>query len=104
MTSKRQAKYPTEEEIDRIVIDQADDDTAWGKSVRVKKPKTASLAIPSDLAARAAFLARLHGLSGPEEWATRVIRERVELEEVAISEAKKGLSARRTQGKSPVRR
>ena len=92
--TKKSAKRPTEEEIDRIVANQADDPSAWEKSIHVKKPKTASLTIPSDLAARAAFLARLHGSSAPDEWVTHIIRERVELEEVALGEAKRDLSAK----------
>lgn len=35
-----------EKEIDQIVIAQADDDSAWGKPVRVRKAKSASLSIP----------------------------------------------------------
>jgi len=41
------------------------------------------------------FLAQVHRASGVEEWLTRVIRERIELEEVAFAEAKRDL--RRTQ-------
>jgi hypothetical protein len=102
MTTRKQPKHPTESEIDRIVVDQADDDSAWQKPVHVKKRKTASLTIPSDLAARAAFLARLHGSSGPDEWVTRIIRERVELEEVAINEVRRDLSAKKARS-NPVR-
>jgi hypothetical protein len=40
--------------------------------------------IPADLAARAAILAQVNRASGVEEWITRVIRERIELEEVAF--------------------
>ncbi len=97
MTKKRPARRPTEEEIDRIVVDQVDDQSAWERPVHVKKPETASVTIPSDLAARAAFLARLHGYSAPDEWVTRIIRERVELEEVALGEAKRDLAAERTR-------
>jgi hypothetical protein len=44
------------------------------------------------LAARAAFLARLHRATDLESWVERVLRERVELEESAFSEAKKNLT------------
>src|SRR4030042_3821523 len=100
MRTKKAAKRLTEEEIDKIVTDQADDDSAWRKPVHVKRPKMSSMAIPSDLAARAAFLARLHKLSGVEEWVTHVIRERIQLEEAAFNEAKRGLSAKRVSGRS----
>ena len=44
----------SEQEIDRIVISQANDDSAWGSPARVRKTRRASLSIPPDLAARAA--------------------------------------------------
>jgi hypothetical protein len=42
------------------------------------------LSLPGDLAARAAFLAQLHRTKSVEEWLTRVIEERVELEEAVF--------------------
>ncbi len=92
-----------EDEIDRIVIDQADKRSAWEKPVHVKRPKGSSLTIPSDLAARASFLARLHGSSGLDEWVARILGERVELEEGAFSEARRNLSTHKTPAK-PLRR
>jgi len=50
----------TKEEIDSIMISQADDESAWEVPVKVCKSKSTSVALPSDLAARAAFFARLH--------------------------------------------
>jgi len=52
------------------------------------------LKIPGELAARAGFLARLHRISDVQEWLTRIIHERIEIEEVAFAEAKRALSAR----------
>ena len=46
-------------EIDKIVVAQSEDETAWEIPIKVKRAKPASLSIPADLAARAAFLARL---------------------------------------------
>lgn len=80
-----------QEEVDRIVESQADDDSAWERPVRVRRVKPASLAIPAELAARAAFLARLHKEKNTQDWLTRIIKERVELEEVAFGEAKREL-------------
>ncbi len=97
MTTRKSKRRLTEDEIDRIVTAQAENQSAWERPVHVKKPKTSSLTIPADLAARAAFLSRLHKLSGPEEWVTRIIRERIELEEVAFSEAQRDLSNKRTR-------
>lgn len=87
-------KKLSEGEIDKFVVAQADDDSAWEKPIRVKKATPASLSIPGDLAARAAFLARLHREARLEEWLTKIIRERVEIEEVAFIEAKKELATK----------
>jgi hypothetical protein len=62
--------------------------------VRGRKTKAASLSIPPELAARAAFLAKLHRKSNVEEWLTRVIQERIELEEAAFVGAKQELTTR----------
>ncbi len=78
--------------IDRIVISQSEDDSAWGSPVRVRRPKPAALTLPGELAARAAFLARLHRETHLERWVERIVRERVELEELAFREAKKKLA------------
>ncbi|RJP54433.1 MAG: hypothetical protein C4557_03025 [Anaerolineaceae bacterium] len=83
-----------EKEIDQIVIAQADDDSAWGKPVRVRKAKSASLSIPPELAARAAFLARVHRTKSVEEWLKRVIEERIELEEAAFMGLKQDLTSK----------
>jgi hypothetical protein len=83
----------SEREIDKVVVAQADVRSAWEKPVRVRRPRSASLAIPGELAARAAFLARLHRQPRTEEWLTQVIRERVELEEAAFAGAKRELLA-----------
>jgi len=89
---KKTRKVLSEIEIDQTVISQANEQSAWEKPVQVKRTKPASLSIPAELAARAAFLARLHREKGPGEWLTRIIRERVELEEVAFIEAKRDLA------------
>jgi hypothetical protein len=87
-------KKPTEKEIDRLVISQADDDSAWEKPVRVRRTKSASLSIPADLAARAAFLARLHRKNNTAEWLRHIIEERVELEEAAFVGLKHDLTTK----------
>ena len=86
---KSKLKFKTEEEIDRIVITQADDESAWGVPVKVSKSKSTSLALPSDLAARAAFFARLHREASLENWLKRVIQERLDIEEAALTNSSK---------------
>lgn len=93
-TKKQARKQLTEQEIDNIIESQADDDSAWGPPIQVRRASPAALSIPAELAARAAFLAKLHREKNVEDWLTRVIKERVELEEVAFNEAKREMSQR----------
>ena len=96
MTTKKKQprKKVSEEEIDSIVEAQAADDSAWGKPIQVRKSKAAPVSIPADLAARVAFLAQLHREQNAEDWLTRIIKERVELEEVAFLAAKREMFTR----------
>jgi len=78
----------SEAEIDNLVEAQArDDDSAWEEPIFAKK-QSASLSIPADIAAKAAFVAGLHREKDVETWLLQVIRERLELEEVAYAEIK----------------
>jgi len=96
MNSKKKfrRKQLSEPEIDQIVESQAEDDSAWQKPIKVRRAKLTSLSLPADLAARAAFLARLHREKNVDEWLARIIRERLELEEVAFGRAKREMSLR----------
>jgi len=96
MNSKKKfkSKQLSEPEIDQIVESQAEDDSAWQKPIKVRRAKLTSLSLPADLAARAAFLARLHREKNVDEWLARIIKERLELEEVAFGRAKREMSLR----------
>lgn len=91
---KKNGRRLSEEEIDKIVESEADNDSAWEQPIEVRRAKPAPLIIPAELAARAAFLAKLHKEKSIAAWLTRVIKERVEIEEVAFTEAKRELSLR----------
>ncbi len=95
MSTRKKRKTTTldQEAIDRLVIAQSDDESAWEAPIRVKKSTPAPLSIPGDLAARAAFFARLHREAAVDKWVERVLRERVELEELAFAEVKKELAS-----------
>jgi len=93
-TKKKATTRLSEREIDAIVEAQAADESAWKQPIRVRKKKPASVSIPADLAARVAFLAQLHRERNTEDWLTRIIKERVELEEVAFLEAKREMFTR----------
>ncbi len=83
----------TQDQVDQFVTAQADEDSAWQKAVVVRRSKSTSLSIPAELAARAAFLARLHRESRVEKGVERIVRERVEIEESAFTAAKKTLAS-----------
>lgn len=94
--SDNMKKKLSEREIDKIVAAQADDDSAWEEPIPIRREKTASLSIPGELIARASFLAKLHRERGAEEWLTRIIRERLELEESAFAEIKRELKEKQS--------
>jgi hypothetical protein len=92
MKDKITKKKLSEKEIDEIVVSQADDDSAWEEAIETRRTKKSSLAISAELALRAAFLAKLHRENSMEKWLTRIIQERIELEEVAFREAKREMA------------
>jgi hypothetical protein len=89
----RRAHRLTQEEIDERVIAQAEDDSAWEPLVEVSRNQ-AAIGLSGSLAQRAAFLARLHRERDLQTWLERVIRERVELEERAFTQARRELGAK----------
>jgi len=91
MKQKVKTKALSEDEIDRIVVAQVDDDSAWGKPVKVRPAKPSTMRLPSELAARAAFFARLHKESNVENWLKRIIQERISFEETAFAGLKRDL-------------
>ena len=93
-TPRKTKKDLSEEEIDNLVVAEADNESAWGKPVRVHRTKSAPLSIPAGLVARAAFLARLHRQESVQAWVTHVIKERVELEEAAFAGARQDLASK----------
>ena len=70
----------SEEEIDEIIIAEADNNSAWEPPIEVKKQPT-SLSIPAELAARATFLANLHQEKNVEAWLIHLIQEEIERKE-----------------------
>jgi hypothetical protein len=68
MGDMKKKRVQTEREIDEAVIATADDNRAWEKAVRVKRAKGESVSLPAEMAARAAFFARLHREPNLEQW------------------------------------
>ena len=91
---KKKATGKSEREIDELAIAKADDDSAGERPIRVCGPKGANVPLPSELAARAAFFARLHHEGSVEKWVQQIVHERIELEEAAFAELKRELAAK----------
>jgi len=94
MRTKKRAQPLAEQEIDKVVVAQADDEAAWGEPVRVHRVRTARVPLSSTLAARVAFFASLHREKSMEAWFERIIQERLDLEEAAFAGLKRDLATR----------
>ena len=85
-------KRKNEDEIDERVAAQAGDDSAWSEPMTVKRNGVARINLPAGLAAKAAFLARLHHKANAQEWLQSVIEERVGFEESVFAGLKESLA------------
>ena len=94
--SKVKKKALSEEDVDQLVESLADDGDAWETPIQVSAKQPASLLLPTNLAVRAAFLAKLHKERDMRAWLKRVITERIEFEESAFMEFKKTLASNRS--------
>ena len=92
---KGRTRLLSEKQIDGAVIAQAGDDAAWERAIRVRRRRT-TLSLSAELAARAAFFARLHRETSVDEWLRRIIRERINLEEAAFSRVRRELGRKRS--------
>ena len=81
-------KKLTEQEIDAIVIADADELDQWESPVFVQPDVPATMSIPFALAVRAQFFAGLHKKHSMEEWLQTIIQERVDFEETAYATLK----------------
>jgi len=102
MNAKGKTKKLSEEEVDQVVVAQAEDDTAWGKPVHVRKAKPAAVQLSAELAARAAFFARLHREASAEAWLRRIIQERLDLEDAALAGLKRELAVKSSRTRDRV--
>lgn len=84
----------SQQEIDDIVIAQADDDSAWEEPNEVKVDVPETMTLPPKLAARAAFFAQLHNIDSAEAWLQQIIQERIAFEEAAFAGLKRVMEKR----------
>jgi predicted DNA-binding protein len=81
-------KRLTEEEIDRLVIADADDISKWGKQIAVKPT---SIRFSPSIIEKAKYLAKLHKSRGYQTWLKQVVEERIKQEEKLLSDFKREL-------------
>jgi hypothetical protein len=94
MSTKRELKHLSEEQIDDLVIAQAEDDTAWEEPILVSRNIPTAVSLPPELATRAAFFAQLHKVTSVEEWVRSIVQERIDFEEAAFAGLKQSLTAK----------
>lgn len=78
----------TEEDIDKIVISEADDMSKWEKPITVKPT---SIRFSPAIIEKAKYLARLHKTRGYQTWLKQIVEERIELEERLLSDLRREL-------------
>jgi hypothetical protein len=94
MMKKTKPPVLSQKAIDEQVIAQADMPSAWGPSVRVRRKRRTSIPLPAELAAQAAFFARLHHEPNLKEWLAKIVQERLDLEEAALAGLKRQLAGK----------
>ncbi len=81
----------TEQEIDDIVIADADELSQWESPVFVRPDVPTTMNIPFALAVRAQFFAGLHKKQSMEAWLQTIIQERIDFEETAYTTLKQAI-------------
>jgi len=85
----------SEEEIDELVVAQADDVQAWDAPIQVRPAgQSTSIRLSSAMIQRAKFFAQLHGQRGYQSWLKEIINERIQLEERMFSAVKRDVLAK----------
>ncbi|MDP2752921.1 MAG: hypothetical protein Q8P40_00790 [Nitrospirota bacterium] len=79
-------KRLTEEEIDRLIIAEADDMTKWEKPIAVKPT---SIRFSPLIIEKAKYLAKLHKARGYQTWLKQVVEERIKQEEKLLLDFKR---------------
>ena len=90
----------SQEAINKTVVAQANDDSAWTTPIRVRKAKVATVPFSAALVARAAFFAQSRREANVEAWLKRVIQERINLEEAAFAGVKREPQAKSLEAQS----
>jgi hypothetical protein len=92
MANMRKRKL-TEQEIDEIVVSEANDSTKWEEPISVKPSGAALIRLSSDMIEKARYLAKLHNYHSYQTWLKRVIEDRIKTEEELLKELKQELNS-----------
>ena len=87
---KKHFKKFREEEVDDIVIREANDLTKWEEPIRVKAPQATSIQLSPQIIQKVKFLASVHKEREYQDWLKRIIEERIQLEEELLESVKSG--------------
>jgi len=83
----------TEQEIDEIVISEANDITKWEEPISVKPPRVTPIRLSPDTVKTAKYFAKLHKYRGYQTWLKRIIEDRIKTEEAILKELKQRLES-----------
>ena len=83
----------TEQEIDEIVISEANDISKWEKPISVKPSGAASIRLSPDTIRKARYFARLHKYRGYQTWLKQIIEDRIKTEEEILKDLKQRLES-----------
>lgn len=87
---KNHSKKLTEEEIDEIVIREADDLSKWEEPIQVKAPQATSIRLSPQTIQKAKLLASIHKAQY-QAWLEQIVEERIHLEEELLDSIKSNL-------------
>jgi hypothetical protein len=74
-------KKLSEEEIDEIVVREANDPSKWDGPIRVVPPTAIALKLSPHLIERAKRIAKRKRIGAYQDWLSKVVEERIVLEE-----------------------
>jgi hypothetical protein len=91
MKRKSRPRGSDESVVDELVTAQADDDRAWTAPIFVRRSKPTAVLLSPAQAAQAAYFARLHHARDLDSWVRRVVQERLDWEQAALTVVKRRL-------------
>lgn len=88
---KKKSKKLTDEQIDEMVIKEADDLSKWDEPIKVKAPQAISLRLSAELIQKIKFMATIHKTDTYQNWLEKIIKERIQLEDELLDSIKSNL-------------